>query len=35
MTNHRDFETPQEEFWAGSFGTDYISQNDGKEALTF
>jgi pseudaminic acid biosynthesis-associated methylase len=33
MTNHKDFATPQEEFWAGSFGTDYISRNDGKELL--
>ena len=27
------FDTPQEEFWAGDFGTDYIGRNEGKDLL--
>ena len=27
------FETKQEEFWAGDFGTQYISRNDSQELL--
>lgn len=27
------FKTPQEEFWAGDFGTQYISRNDSSELL--
>lgn len=27
------FNTPQEEFWAGDFGTDYIGRNEGKDLL--
>lgn len=27
------FKTPQEEFWAGEFGTDYIGRNNSKELL--
>jgi spore coat polysaccharide biosynthesis protein SpsF len=33
MENNRKLVTPQEEFWAGCFGTDYISRNDGNELL--
>jgi pseudaminic acid biosynthesis-associated methylase len=33
MTNRRKFQTPQEEFWAGDFGTDYIGRNDGPGLL--
>jgi spore coat polysaccharide biosynthesis protein SpsF len=27
------FSTPQEEFWAGAFGSDYISRNQGQQLL--
>ena len=27
------FKTPQEEFWAGEFGTDYIGRNNSEELL--
>ncbi len=33
MSASEKFKTPQEEFWAGSFGTDYIYRNDSKELL--
>lgn len=29
----RKYDTPQEEFWAGDFGKDYISRNEGEELL--
>jgi pseudaminic acid biosynthesis-associated methylase len=29
----KKFETPQEEFWAGEFGTQYIGRNDSDELL--
>lgn len=29
----RSFKTPQEEFWAGEFGTDYISRNNSAQLL--
>ena len=28
-----DFKTPQESFWAGEFGEDYIERNDGDQLL--
>lgn len=33
MTNKQHYKTPQEEFWAGDFGKDYIGRNDGQELL--
>lgn len=33
MTSRPDFGTPQEEFWAGTFGTEYIGRNDSPELL--
>lgn len=33
MSTSEKFKTPQEEFWAGSFGTDYIYRNDSNELL--
>jgi pseudaminic acid biosynthesis-associated methylase len=33
MTTGRNYATPQEEFWAGDFGEEYISRNDGQELL--
>lgn len=33
MTNKFKYETPQEEFWAGDFGKEYISRNEGPELL--
>ncbi len=32
-TNNENFATPQENFWAGSFGTDYINRNAGQQLL--
>jgi pseudaminic acid biosynthesis-associated methylase len=29
----KQFETPQEQFWAGDFGTEYISRNESPELL--
>jgi pseudaminic acid biosynthesis-associated methylase len=33
MTTPPTFATPQEEFWAGDFGTEYIGRNDSEELL--
>jgi spore coat polysaccharide biosynthesis protein SpsF len=33
MTSRPDFGTPQEAFWAGAFGTEYIGRNDSPELL--
>jgi pseudaminic acid biosynthesis-associated methylase len=33
MTNTTNYETPQEEFWASSFGTEYIGRNDSHQLL--
>lgn len=33
MTDEAKYSTPQEEFWAGSFGTDYIERNKGNRLL--
>lgn len=33
MTDTRDYSTPQEAFWAGEFGDDYIGRNQGDELL--
>lgn len=33
MTTNSHYATPQEEFWAGDFGEEYISRNDGQELL--
>ena len=33
MTNKQHYKTPQEEFWAGDFGKDYIGRNDSQELL--
>lgn len=33
MTTHPNFATPQEEFWAGDFGTEYIGRNNSQELL--
>lgn len=33
MTTTPDYVTPQENFWAGNFGTEYIGRNDGQELL--
>lgn len=33
MTTTPNYETPQEEFWAGDFGTEYIGRNDSPELL--
>jgi spore coat polysaccharide biosynthesis protein SpsF len=30
---NKKFKTPQEEFWAGSFGSEYISRNTGSQLL--
>ena len=32
MSNH-DFKTPQEAFWAGSFGDEYVDRNQGEAAI--
>ena len=29
----KNFKTPQEEFWAGNFGSEYISRNEGNQLL--
>ncbi len=33
MTATSNYTTPQESFWAGSFGTEYISRNDSSQLL--
>lgn len=33
MAEPPDYVTPQEEFWAGDFGTEYIARNDSEELL--
>lgn len=33
MTTTSNYATPQEEFWAGDFGTEYIGRNDGPDLL--
>jgi pseudaminic acid biosynthesis-associated methylase len=33
MTTTADFKTPQEAFWAGEFGSDYIQRNQGDRLL--
>ena len=33
MTTKHSYVTPQEEFWAGDFGTEYIGRNDSQELL--
>jgi pseudaminic acid biosynthesis-associated methylase len=33
MSNKTNFSTPQEAFWAGNFGTEYISRNQGDALL--
>ena len=33
MNSKSNYTTPQEEFWAGQFGTGYIGRNDGQELL--
>ena len=33
MKTQQNFATPQEEFWAGDFGTEYIGRNDSEELL--
>lgn len=33
MTNTTNYATPQEEFWASSFGTEYIGRNDSSQLL--
>lgn len=33
MTTTSSYATPQEEFWAGNFGTEYIGRNDSQELL--
>jgi spore coat polysaccharide biosynthesis protein SpsF len=33
MAIPQNFKTPQEEFWAGDFGTEYIGRNDSEELL--
>ncbi len=33
MTAENNFATPQEEFWAGRFGTEYISRNESSQLL--
>ena len=33
MTAENSYTTPQEEFWAGSFGSKYIGRNDSKQLL--
>ena len=33
MTSKPQYQTPQEEFWAGTFGTEYIGRNDSPELL--
>lgn len=33
MTNKKNYATPQEEFWAGEFGTEYIGRNDSAQIL--
>ncbi|PKL40258.1 MAG: pseudaminic acid biosynthesis-associated methylase [Candidatus Riflebacteria bacterium HGW-Riflebacteria-1] len=34
MKKISDFKTPQEEFWAGSFGVDYINRNESPQLLS-
>lgn len=33
MSTENSYATPQEEFWAGNFGSEYIGRNDSKELL--
>jgi len=33
VTNENNYSTPQEEFWAGAFGSEYISRNDSSQLL--
>jgi hypothetical protein len=33
MTNTRNYATPQEEFWAGEFGSEYIGRNNSAQML--
>lgn len=33
MTKPPNYATPQEEFWAGDFGSEYIGRNDSEELL--
>ncbi len=33
MTSRSNYETPQEAFWAGNFGTEYITRNDSSQLL--
>lgn len=33
MTAANNYTTPQEEFWAGAFGSEYIGRNDGDQLL--
>ena len=33
MTNKEKYQTDQENFWAGKFGTDYIDRNKGDKLL--
>jgi spore coat polysaccharide biosynthesis protein SpsF len=33
MSTKPNYETPQEAFWAGDFGTEYIGRNDSRELL--
>src|SRR5665647_801291 len=33
MTSTTNYTTPQEEFWASSFGTEYIGRNDSNQLL--
>ncbi len=33
MTAPHNYATPQEEFWAGEFGSEYIARNDGTQML--
>jgi spore coat polysaccharide biosynthesis protein SpsF len=33
MANNNSYKTPQESFWAGAFGSEYISRNDSSQLL--
>ena len=33
MSNDNGYKTPQEEFWAGEFGSEYIGRNDSEQLL--
>ena len=33
MNNKTNYQTEQEKFWAGEFGTDYIDRNKGEKLL--